>query len=85
MFIPLGTYTAFAYDKATRSCTSGFKELTKLAPPGMDLTNSIQIYTVPGKASLLAVSCVHFSLHFSSPLTQSEQNEYLHKFTHCSF
>ena len=82
MFLPLGTYTAFAYDKATRSCTSGFKELTKLAPPGMDLKISIQIYTVPGKASLLAVSCVHLSLHFPSLLTQSQQRDY---FTHCSF
>ena len=69
MFLPLGTYTAFAFDKTTRSCTSGFKELTKLSPPGMDPTNSIQIYTVPGKARLLVVSyyciCLVSILYFS--------------------
>ena len=54
MFLPLATYTAFSYDKTTSNCTSGFKELTKLAPPGMDLNKTTQIYSVPGKATTLS-------------------------------
>ena len=44
-FLPLGNYTAFAYDKTTSNCTSGFKDFI-LAPLDMDKTQTTLIYTV---------------------------------------